>query len=647
VALSKARIVAVGETPYPHERDGIEFAEKALPDTDPYHLWALVDLLEPSTGRLHELDLVVLGYSCLYLIELKAYPGLIEGDAVDWIWVTPEGRRLWRDNPRSLAKRKAQILKARLERALPSDVRAPWVEPLLFLSHPEVKLGLAPEGLLGVVRRDNFAEAITRHQFPGADPRHQGRAIDRRTMRAVVQALASIGFRPRKGKLRVGSYELGALLDETSSFQDREAVHREIPSQRRRARPYLVPEQTSVERRQQLLRAAEREAQLLHEVREHPSILTFTDYVVDAPLGPTVLLDDFERGVPLDAFLRLDPAVSFSDRITILEQLAGALGHCHRREIVHGGLCPAAVLVRRGAAPKPEKPGEPGPVETRLHNFQLGGSQNIEATSHWSALGSETWAVYQAPELRRDAAPRSVESDLFSLGAIGYLLLTGQPPGNTVAEVEARMEARRCLDPRDASDTVPDDLAEAIAFATAEVLAQRANDAIEWIELVIDSATGPAPAQPERSPLEARKDDLLGEYKVLRVLGHGASARVLEVEQGESRYALKVSLGSEHDERILAEGDVLAKLRHPRICDCSAMPLASPELLTLFSIALVQLLAVISPGPSFLITARTAIAVSRKDGILVAAGLGAGTVIWAAAALFGLNALFHAMPLVF
>ncbi len=566
MALSKARIVAVGETPYAHEREGIEYVERALPDTDPYHLWALVDLLDPSTGRLHELDLVVLGYWCLYLIELKAYPGMIEGDSVDWIWVTPEGRRLWRDSPRGLAKRKAQVLKSRLERALPRHVRAPWVEPLIFLSDPEVKLGLQPDGLLGVVRRNNLVEAVTRHEFPGADPRHRGRPIDRPTMREVVQALQAIGFRPRKGKLHVGSYELGALLDETQAFQDREAVHRTMRSQRRRARTYLVPEQTSVERRQQLLRAAEREAQLLHEVREHPNILTLTDYVADAPLGPTVLLDDFERGVPLDAFLRLDPNVSFSDRIAILQQLAGALRHCHRREIVHGGLCPQAVLVRRGPPARPGEPGEPGEIETRLHNFQLGGSQSVEATSHWSALGTETWAVYQAPELRRDPTQRTIEADLFSLGAIGYLLLTGQPPGNTVAEVEARMRLRRCLDPRDASDAIPAPLAELIAIATAEVVATRANDAGEWIDLVLDCATAPAAEpEPERSPLDARKDDLVGEYRVIRVLGHGASSRVLEVEHDEVRYALKVSLGPDHDERIAAEGEVLGKLRHPRI----------------------------------------------------------------------------------
>ena len=47
------------------------------------------------------------------------------------------------------------------------------------------------------------------------------------------------------------------------------------------------------------------------------------------------------------------------------------------------------------------------------------------------------------------------------------------------------------------------------------------------------------------------------------------------------------------------------------------------NLLILATIGFVQLLAVMSPGPSFLITARTAIAHSRADGIKVALGLGA------------------------
>ena len=75
--------------------------------------------------------------------------------------------------------------------------------------------------------------------------------------------------------------------------------------------------------------------------------------------------------------------------------------------------------------------------------------------------------------------------------------------------------------------------------------------------------------------------------------------------------------------------------------------MATSDLFTLLSVGFVQLLAVISPGPSFLITARTAVAKSHRDGVKVALGLGTGTVVWSTAALLGLNAVFHAVPVLF
>src|SRR5262249_692581 len=190
---------------------------------------------------------------------------------------------------------------------------------------------------LGVLRREDFATAITKHEFRGADPRHQGQRIDTVTKKAVVKALGELGFRRRKGKLHVGPYELGELLDETDAYQDRVATHRDLkigkkPLQRR-ARTYLVPEQTSIERRQQLRRAADREAQLLYEVSQHPNILTYAEYITDAPLGPTVLLEDFEQGVPLDTFVRQHPTLPFASRIALIEQIGRALDHCHKKGV--------------------------------------------------------------------------------------------------------------------------------------------------------------------------------------------------------------------------------------------------------------------------------------------------------------------------
>lgn len=51
-----------------------------------------------------------------------------------------------------------------------------------------------------------------------------------------------------------------------------------------------------------------------------------------------------------------------------------------------------------------------------------------------------------------------------------------------------------------------------------------------------------------------------------------------------------------------------------------------------------------SPGPSFVMVARTAIARSRPDGIYAAFGMGIGGLVFAIAALFGLHGLLLAIP---
>lgn len=56
------------------------------------------------------------------------------------------------------------------------------------------------------------------------------------------------------------------------------------------------------------------------------------------------------------------------------------------------------------------------------------------------------------------------------------------------------------------------------------------------------------------------------------------------------------------------------------------------------------LIGAISPGPSFVLIARTAVAVSRLDGVAAALGMGVGGVIFAAVALLGLHAVLASVP---
>lgn len=65
------------------------------------------------------------------------------------------------------------------------------------------------------------------------------------------------------------------------------------------------------------------------------------------------------------------------------------------------------------------------------------------------------------------------------------------------------------------------------------------------------------------------------------------------------------------------------------------------SLTVLATIGLVQLLAVMSPGPSFILTAQLAASRSRADGVMAALGMGVGTLVWAAAVMLGLQVLLQ------
>lgn len=68
------------------------------------------------------------------------------------------------------------------------------------------------------------------------------------------------------------------------------------------------------------------------------------------------------------------------------------------------------------------------------------------------------------------------------------------------------------------------------------------------------------------------------------------------------------------------------------------------EILPLLGIAGAITVGAISPGPSFLMVARTAVTSSRSAGLAAALGMGTGGAMFAVAALAGLQAVFAAIP---
>jgi threonine/homoserine/homoserine lactone efflux protein len=67
-------------------------------------------------------------------------------------------------------------------------------------------------------------------------------------------------------------------------------------------------------------------------------------------------------------------------------------------------------------------------------------------------------------------------------------------------------------------------------------------------------------------------------------------------------------------------------------------------LLAMLLIAGAVALGAASPGPSFVLVARTAVAGSRANGLAMALGIGLGGVVFVVTAFLGLHLLFNSLP---
>ncbi len=228
-------------------------------------------------GTVSEVDVLVIARKGLFLIEIKSWPGRIAGDAGTWQWTPPDAvdPRL-RDNPYVLANRKAKRLKTLLARQkVMRGKRVPFVQPLIFLSDPTLRVTLDAEARFGVAGRDAADGEAASHpgglpgviatltKLTGEEQQRLGdRVIDRPTAKLIATALDQAGVRPSQRRRQVGDLELRELLDEGTGYQYHVGVHPRFPNVQR-VRIYGTSDLATDEQREQLARAARREYELL------------------------------------------------------------------------------------------------------------------------------------------------------------------------------------------------------------------------------------------------------------------------------------------------------------------------------------------------------------------------------------------------
>jgi tetratricopeptide (TPR) repeat protein len=187
----------------------------------------------------------------------------------------------------------------------------------------------------------------------------------------------------------------------------------------------------------------------------HPNIANLLDGGATEDGRPYLVMEHVE-GVPIDAYCRGN-GLPVADRLELFQKVCSAVQHAHRNLVVHRDLKPSNVLVT-------------GDGEPKLLDFGI--AKVLDAS------GGETGVTmapqrrftpqYASPEQAR-GEPLTTATDVYSLGALLYELLTGTAPHDLTdvaptdyARVIGETDPRP---PRVNGRPLPDDLERVVLMA--------------------------------------------------------------------------------------------------------------------------------------------------------------------------------------
>ena len=281
---------AVHPSPFAHEQEALDVLRRGLPDQSPFRAWSNFEFIAED-GSINEVDALVVSSDRIYLIEIKSWRGTVSGNQTYWTVRTPGGERT-DENPLLLANRKAKKLKSLLARQDAfKRMPVPYIQAAVFLSSKECTVLLDEIAGQHVYARPGCARKGQPHVIDlinGSVTKAESRPpLSRDAERALVRAMAQLGTRKKATSAQVGDYRLVRLIDENDLYQDWEAVHVRVDSDRKRVRifPHQASAPDAVKRERKDL--ALREYQLLQDVH-HDHILRPIQ-LTECEVGPALV----------------------------------------------------------------------------------------------------------------------------------------------------------------------------------------------------------------------------------------------------------------------------------------------------------------------------------------------------------------------
>ncbi|BBM83723.1 serine/threonine-protein kinase [Candidatus Uabimicrobium amorphum] len=197
---------------------------------------------------------------------------------------------------------------------------------------------------------------------------------------------------------------------------------------------------SSQENNMRFLREAKATARL-----RHPNIVTLYDIGQDQ--DKYFFTMDFIEGVPLDEFIKSDATISVRKIAVLMTKICAAIHFAHQHGIIHRDIKPANIMMDANENPK-------------VMDFGLAKLQ--DASQKLSVSGTMIGTIYYMPPEQVEGRIASIDerSDVYSLGALLYTLLTNRPPfsGHTITQVSKQILEKDPVPPSNIKQIVPKSL---------------------------------------------------------------------------------------------------------------------------------------------------------------------------------------------
>jgi serine/threonine-protein kinase len=209
----------------------------------------------------------------------------------------------------------------------------------------------------------------------------------------------------------------------------------------------------------------------------HPGIVVVHDAGRDES-GALYMALELLRGRTLDAVLKERGALPWRDALKIAQRAAEALHHAHAQGVVHRDIKPANIMLL--------SPGEP-----KIMDFGIARVETSQLTAAGQFLGTP---LYMSPE-QAMAHPVDARSDLFSLGAVLYEMLTGRQAfaGESVTKILFQVMSREPEPPTLVARDAPPAVDYLLARSLAKDVARRHPDGQTLADDIEDVLAGREP----------------------------------------------------------------------------------------------------------------------------------------------------------